>query len=156
MFKSMFAKLFNMFTKKELVNHPKHYNSHPSGIEIIDIVEHMDFNLGNAFKYISRCGMKDDSIQEMKKSIWYIKREIKRIENWQNIEMKYPCNKENSTQCYDIFVKFMSHEPDGWKKQVYELIYRVPNALLIESITPLLNNSIFIIENEINLRESEK
>ena len=34
------------------VNHPPHYNGHPSGVECITIVEHMGFNLGNAIKYI--------------------------------------------------------------------------------------------------------
>ena len=26
--------------KQEQVNHPKHYNSHPAGIECIDIIRH--------------------------------------------------------------------------------------------------------------------
>jgi len=36
------------------VNHPPHYNRHPSGVECIQITEHMNFNLGNAVKYICR------------------------------------------------------------------------------------------------------
>ena len=38
------------------VNHPRHYTSHPSGIEVIQITEHMNFCLGNAVKYILRGG----------------------------------------------------------------------------------------------------
>ena len=38
------------------VEHPQHYNCHPSGIECIEIVRHMDFNLGNVLKYIWRHG----------------------------------------------------------------------------------------------------
>jgi len=39
------------------VNHPKHYTSHPSGIDCIQITEHMSFNLGNAIKYIWRADL---------------------------------------------------------------------------------------------------
>jgi hypothetical protein len=61
----------------EKVNHPKHYNGHPSGVECIEIVRHMGFNLGNALKYIWRCDLKADAIEDLKKAIWYIEDEIK-------------------------------------------------------------------------------
>lgn len=61
------------------VNHPKHYTSHPSGIECIEITRHMGFNLGNAVKYIWRDGLKDAEvpIQDLKKALWYLQDEIK-------------------------------------------------------------------------------
>ena len=40
------------------VNHPRHYTSHPSGIECIQITEHMSFNLGNVIKYCWRADEK--------------------------------------------------------------------------------------------------
>ena len=60
---------------------PNHYKSHPSGIECIQITEHMGFNLGNAVKYIWRADIKHDDggAEDIKKAEWYIKREIKRI-----------------------------------------------------------------------------
>ena len=62
------------------VNHPKHYTSHPSGIECIQITEHMGFNLGNALKYIWRADLKNDAVEDLRKARWYIEREItKRI-----------------------------------------------------------------------------
>ena len=61
------------------INHPEHYNKHPSGIECIDIVEHMNFCLGNAIKYIWRAELKEDKEEDLKKAIWYIEREIKRL-----------------------------------------------------------------------------
>src|SRR5271168_4617663 len=65
----------------DAVDHPKHYNEHPSGVECIDIVEHMTFNSGNAVKYIWRAGIKSkDQIEDLKKAAWYIAREIGRIE----------------------------------------------------------------------------
>lgn len=64
----------------DAVKHPKHYTSHPSGIECIEIVQHHNFNIGNAIKYLWRCGLKDgnDEIQELEKAKQYIEFEIKR------------------------------------------------------------------------------
>lgn len=62
------------------VNHPPHYNSHPSGVECITVTEHMNFNLGNAVKYIWRAGLKSDApITDLEKARWYIDREISRM-----------------------------------------------------------------------------
>jgi hypothetical protein len=69
-------------TKPDPVNHPGHYNNHPSGIECIQVVEHMTFNLGNAVKYLWRNGLKDSTpaLQDLKKARWYLDREIERLE----------------------------------------------------------------------------
>lgn len=58
------------------VNHPKHYTSHPSGIECIQVTEHMDFCIGNAIKYLWRAGGKNDEVEDLEKAIWYIQRKI--------------------------------------------------------------------------------
>jgi hypothetical protein len=60
------------------VNHPRHYKQHPSGIEVIEITEHMNFCLGNAIKYIMRADYKNDALEDLAKARWYIDREIKR------------------------------------------------------------------------------
>jgi hypothetical protein len=60
------------------VNAPRHYLSHPSGIECIDVVEHLGFNLGNAIKYIWRADEKGDAIEDLRKAAWYVQREIMR------------------------------------------------------------------------------
>lgn len=63
------------------VNSPAHYTSHPSGVECIEITQHMNFCLGNAIKYLWRAGLKSDvPIEDLKKARWYINREIERIE----------------------------------------------------------------------------
>ncbi len=59
------------------VNHPAHYTSHPSGIECIQVTEHMTFCLGNAVKYIWCADLKHDDIEDLKKARWYLNREIK-------------------------------------------------------------------------------
>ena len=78
------------------VNHPAHYNTDKSGVECIEITRHMDFNLGNAFKYIFRAGQKVDAkngenedlveyfrveseIKDLSKAIWYLKDERKNV-----------------------------------------------------------------------------
>jgi len=65
------------------VNHPPHYTSHPSGVEVIQITEHMNFCLGNAIKYILRADHKGNQIQDLKKAVWYLNREIERLQNGQ-------------------------------------------------------------------------
>jgi hypothetical protein len=63
---------------EDRVNNPKHYTSHPSGVECIQVVEHMGFNLGNAVKYIWRADLKGNSIEDLEKARWYINRELRR------------------------------------------------------------------------------
>ena len=63
------------------VNQPKHYTAHPSGIECIQVTEHMGFNLGNAIKYIWCCDLKKDAVEDLKKAIWYVEREIEKRTN---------------------------------------------------------------------------
>ena len=68
------------------VNHPKHYTSHPSGVECIEITEHFNFNIGNAVKYCWRAGLKGEQVEDLRKARWYIDREISRILNEKNHE----------------------------------------------------------------------
>ena len=68
------------------VNHPKHYTTHPSGIECIQITEHMGFCLGNAVKYIWRADLKADALEDLRKARWYLDREIEKREDEQQEE----------------------------------------------------------------------
>lgn len=80
--------------KEDKVNHPSHYLwlKDKVGIEVIDITRHMDFDLGNAIKYILRAGHKTEegcdnkskTVEDLKKAIWYINDKIKTIENETN------------------------------------------------------------------------
>ena len=68
------------------VNHPSHYTSDKSGVECIEITRHRNFNIGNAIKYLWRAGIKDADIsakhiEDLKKAIFYITREIENIED---------------------------------------------------------------------------
>lgn len=70
------------------VNNPVHYTSDPSGVECIEITRHRNFNIGNAIKYLWRAGLKDEAahVQDLKKAVWYIQDEIKRLEKEQQHE----------------------------------------------------------------------
>jgi len=72
----------NLNITVDQVNNPLHYTSDPSGIECIEITRHRSFNIGNAFKYLWRSGLKYEAktIQYLEKAIFYIKDEINRLE----------------------------------------------------------------------------
>ena len=71
----------------DLVNHPPHYTSDPSGIECIQVTRHRTFNIGNAIKYLWRAGLKTEAdkkaiekqIEDLRKAIFYINDEIERL-----------------------------------------------------------------------------
>jgi hypothetical protein len=62
--------------KPDPVNHPAHYKV--GGIETIDFIEakRLNYNLGNAVKYITRADHKGNRKQDLEKAIWYLKREL--------------------------------------------------------------------------------
>lgn len=83
------AYLIKMNNIEDNVNHPKHYTSHPSGVECIEITRHYCFSIGNAIKYLWRAGLKKEmgledvekEKEDLKKAIWYIMDRIKQLEN---------------------------------------------------------------------------
>lgn len=73
--------------KVDNVNHPTHYNSHPSGVECITIIRHYCFTVGSAIKYLWRAGLKKEEgledkqkeIEDLEKAIFCIKDRIKQL-----------------------------------------------------------------------------
>lgn len=69
--------------EKNMVESPAHYND--GKIEVIDFIEDkgLNFHRGNAVKYIARAGKKDKGkeVEDLQKAVWYLNREIKRLEN---------------------------------------------------------------------------
>lgn len=78
----------NLTQQPDRVKRPSHYTSHPSGVECITITEHYDFCVGNAIKYLWRCGLKveegmtpkDKEIEDLKKAIYYINRKLNNLQ----------------------------------------------------------------------------
>ena len=86
---SVFA---NEFTngKSEQVSHPSHYAwlKDLCGVEPLDICRHLDFNTGNAIKYLLRKDKVDGNktktekrIEDLHKAVFYIKDEIKLLKH---------------------------------------------------------------------------
>ncbi|MFB7473194.1 DUF3310 domain-containing protein [Kitasatospora sp. NPDC056184] len=65
----------------DAVNHPAHYTAY-AGLEVIDLTEQLNFNRGNAVKYVARAGLKSAAteVEDLRKAVWYIGREIARLE----------------------------------------------------------------------------
>jgi hypothetical protein len=84
------------------VNHPRHYTKHPSGVECIQITEHMGFNLGNAVKYIWRADLKGKQVEDLKKAVWYINREIERINNGSQESSKTSVCEQSDSGSYGL------------------------------------------------------
>jgi hypothetical protein len=75
----------------DIVNHPNHYKQVPN-IEAIDVVSHFNFCMGSAIKYIWRADHKGDPITDLRKSIWFLNREIeiRLLEQNQDMRMTTP------------------------------------------------------------------
>lgn len=89
----------------ELVQHPKHYNVHPSGIECINIIQEFPFNIGTAIKHLWRAGLKPSSptLQDLRKATQYVQFEIERIQKRQESFFLISCSeceKEISKEDY--------------------------------------------------------
>ena len=76
--------------KTEQVSHPSHYAwlKDLCGVEPLDICRHLDFNTGNAIKYILRKDKVDGNktktekrIEDLRKAVFYIQDEIKLLEH---------------------------------------------------------------------------
>ena len=69
----------------DMVNEPPHYRGFSNGAEVLDIVENLTFNAGNAVKYLARsCRIdganKGEIMQDLHKARWYVEREIERLQ----------------------------------------------------------------------------
>lgn len=70
----------NFEEEPDPVNAPAHYRSSASGIECIEVTEHMGFCLGNVVKYVWRADEKGNALEDLRKAAWYLQREIARRE----------------------------------------------------------------------------
>lgn len=76
-----------MKKKREEIDHPSHYGG-DNPYEAIRVIEawQLGFHLGNVVKYISRAGKKpgESILKDLKKSLWYLQRKIKNVEEEEN------------------------------------------------------------------------
>jgi len=60
---------------------PAHYRGFSNGAQVVDIAERLNFNRGNAIKYLARAGRKQDAdtLTDLEKAKWYVQLVIDRI-----------------------------------------------------------------------------
>jgi hypothetical protein len=97
---------------KDNINHPQHYTAHPSGIECIEVTEHMSFCVGNAVKYLWRADHKGNDIEDLRKAAWYINREIERREKEGLVTIPKQPEQPKQLELFDLPIR--STEPFGW------------------------------------------
>lgn len=111
----------------DIVQRPKHYNLHPSGIETIEICELLSFSLGNALKYVWRSGDKDDRKQDLKKAVWYLNRfynDVRYNPGVDNYRLVAKLSEqvlavEGKESCLGYFLKTMITDPDSnWPMKI--------------------------------------
>ena len=96
------AAVNQQLTTADMVNNPPHYTGHPSGVECIEVAEHLPFCLGNAFKYLFRRDQKDQTLENINKAIWYLERHVT---SWPDIEWSLP------TDVRDLLGSIAAREP---------------------------------------------
>jgi hypothetical protein len=61
------------------VSAPSHYTRFPGGVQPIHLARHLTYNLGSALAYIARAGHKGDAVEDLRKAIFHLEDEIKRV-----------------------------------------------------------------------------
>ena len=120
----------------DVVLHPRHYNTHASGVECIDIVEWCTFNPGNAIKYLWRMSDKGKALEDTRKALWYVEREINRRTHWwkflQKIRRLLGEKRTVPRSVVEQFYTWTEAEPAGWRKDaIMSLWHGEDNSLLM-------------------------
>lgn len=129
----------------EEVTHPRRYNAHKSGVECIELVEHLPANLANAVKYVWRRDLKGNPVQDLQKAAWYTRRERQRMALF---------------ELYDLRAVAQWTE-DFWQNLAAKVIASDPDSTLSRFLRPLLRQDfkqmLSVIENAIDeLRDTDK
>ncbi len=123
------------------VSHPKHYTTHPSGIECVEITRHYNFNIGNAIKYLWRAGIKqetgksdkDKEIEDLQKAVWYIQDYINTLQgNLSHSKDDCKCNCNGS--CKESNGHYVGLDrKDGNNKQPFSYLHKEEPLKAIQS-----------------------
>lgn len=100
------------------VDRPAHYNVHPSGVEAIEVVRYMGFNLGSSLKYLWRLVDKDGPYKNAKKALWYVVDEQKAMQ-----PLKRMTNPEACTIQNPMMQAVIATEPDESVKRAMRYVY---------------------------------
>lgn len=110
------------------VNHPAHYaEGWSNGAEVIDITEHLNFNRGNAVKYITRAGKKnpDTELEDLRKAVWYLNRELSRLGHTEAAKVIL------ETPYTDADIKLLNDHA-AKRPRIFERINDVPGGIVVQ------------------------
>lgn len=108
-------------TDHDPVNSPAHYTSSPSGVECIQVTEHLGFCIGNAIKYLWRVDDKGDALENLRKARWYVDREIARREHAKP-QMAYGDTEQEARKAADVLVEDNDRAVELGKKYAEDII----------------------------------
>lgn len=161
----MFDKIFK---DRDNVNHPSHYNEHPSGVETIEIARELPFDLGNAWKYLMRFRYKGTPSDDLKKALWYVNDYIEHMykkpgEKAKSIKQQMQLNSEQFQDDLldnDITAKMLfviSAEQDSRVKEMLELVatLAVYGTSLFINVPSVLDNFKTLIPEIVKEEEFE-
>ena len=127
------------------VNHPKHYTSHPSGVEAIEITRWLRGPYSNACKYVMRGweGLKGDPIEDLEKALWYLNDAEKFSDDgrslptnaymrWREYWKAEPCDEKK--ECLSAII--VAAEVEAWDNPT-SVIIQVAKKLIQERISYL-------------------
>ena len=143
----------------DAVNHPRHYTSHASGIECVEVAEHCGFSIGNAVKYLWRCDEKNAPIEDVEKAAWYVRREFDRrsakLSAVRSGGIPFPIQPQFAQPEWrgdSALWRFVDAEPSAFKRDTILLLWSAnanPGGLVE------LHRALLAIEAEVKRRKAE-
>lgn len=124
------------------VVHPAHYNKHASGVETIYVARHIDFDLGNALKYLMRFRYKNNPCEDLKKAIFYLRDKINTTSTKVKLnQFTVKVNSNFTNEVYKAFVNIICAEKNIYIKNALKLImeYALFNAPLVADQNDVVN-----------------
>ncbi|WVP99987.1 hypothetical protein [Synechococcus phage MA10] len=102
----------------DAVNRPSHY-AEGRQYEPIAVIEdwELGYHLGNALKYISRAGRKDNITQDLRKAVWYIERHIEALEE-KTVEPEPVSRKAGFVDIYQEILNMTREDANTFNLQV--------------------------------------
>lgn len=138
----------------DMVNHPIHYNRHKSGVECIDVVEHMSFPIGSAIKYLWRADEKGNAVEDLKKARFYIQREIdRRTQTTGSVAQRL---EDLKPALQDVLAEMpMQMQPDVsiYGTKVHNTFHTSQDALKYSHMTRVVDDTLVVVHPQIEYEE---
>lgn len=129
------------------VDHPPHYNAHPSGVECIDVIESLGFLVGNAIKYLWRYQLKH-GLQDLQKARWYVERELDRRERDSRSVGRHT---QRSDAAFEKWYQYESEiDPSSLKPDVVAIFWLFRSVELMEHARDVIRTALVSINDLIS------